>query len=112
MFPSTLAKIDKALDWHEGSAARTLAGGDARPQDEQLYTKAELDAHVDRQARLVAALEDAGVESVFGARGGMVTTANGDTAFTGEAIEELIQVLGELSERDRTKRSGRRRRGK
>lgn len=81
----TLAKLDRALKWDQGSAAAVLVGRDPRPLN-TVYTAEDLERH----ARLAAALQRAGVTSIA-ARG--VKRGPDGTSFPPDAIDELVNIL-------------------
>lgn len=85
---TTLAKLDKALDWAPGSAAATLNGGTPTPLEEQLLTEED----IDRRVALALALDHAGVTNV--AARGAPRGARG--VLDDEVIDSLIDLLNSL----------------
>lgn len=92
---TTLAKVDRGLQWVSGSAARTVAGGEptkledvpATPTQAVVADPDELDRHI----RLAVAFERAGVTTIE-QRGATRHTSEG-TTFSPEVIDQLIDIL-------------------
>ncbi|AHK35458.1 hypothetical protein OPAG_08329 [Rhodococcus opacus PD630] len=86
---TTLAKVDKGLQWAAGSAAATLNGGHPTPLEEPTYTQEE----VDRRVALEMALQRAGVKRVA-ARGAHKNAAG--SGLSPEVVDQLIDLLNSL----------------
>ncbi|NLG54527.1 MAG: helix-turn-helix domain-containing protein [Rhodococcus sp.] len=86
---STLARVDKSLQWAPGSAARTLQGGLPLPAQTPQITEED----VERRVNLALALQRAGVTRI----GTRLTNEEPDRfGLSPSVVDQLIEILNSL----------------